>query len=544
MEQQTARLARKSNADTIKVEDLLLRVQGGGLRVPLFQRPLRWRSNHVRDLFDSIYHAMPVGVLLFAEEPRAAERVRLGPLTIEAPPVSDTWLVVDGQQRVVALAGALLHPDPEPRSDIHAIWFDLETERFERRTKTDIPPTWIPLNVVGDSAKLLSWLNRWPAAQERGDLVQRAIALSKAIREYDIPCYVVPGADESALRLIFKRINTAGFAMRDSEVFHALHGNADESPQVACQRLASTGFGVLSPEVFVRCLQAVEALPLRGGVAETDTVHPGSIHRTEVALERALHFLMVDAGIPHSQLLPYRLPLIVLAKLFHDHAALSQRNLLRLRWWLWRGALSGEHSNVNQPSVRRHLKAIAADESDAVTALLSMVSSSPPPVNLAATPTTRSAAANLTAVALLAMQPIRPDTDVVWDDDELRSYLNGDGRAPADGEDAAGQHGRTLGQVYRDAFQRNDAPLCARLLCPSGSVLHRLAAWPDRVLASHQITGEMVAAWSERDAQHFDLLRGEALSPFVEPFFAERAGIGENDRPPIDSIIARVNGHA
>ncbi|MBK6534338.1 MAG: DUF262 domain-containing protein [Deltaproteobacteria bacterium] len=69
-----------------KVEDLLVLAQQGRLRIPMFQRPPRWRSEHVVDLFDSIKQGFPVGTLLFALREEPATSVTLGRFTVDAPP--------------------------------------------------------------------------------------------------------------------------------------------------------------------------------------------------------------------------------------------------------------------------------------------------------------------------------------------------------------------------------------------------------------------------------------------------------------------------
>jgi uncharacterized protein with ParB-like and HNH nuclease domain len=94
------RLPRKPEARTEKVEDLVERVRRGLVRVPRFQRGLKWKSSHVVELFDSLYRGYPIGSLLFYKRSAKADRLALGPRVVEAPETSEAWWVVDGQQRV------------------------------------------------------------------------------------------------------------------------------------------------------------------------------------------------------------------------------------------------------------------------------------------------------------------------------------------------------------------------------------------------------------------------------------------------------------
>lgn len=57
-------LRYRPEARTESVEDLVSRFARGLIRVPSFQRALKWESREVLDLFDSIYRGYPIGSLL------------------------------------------------------------------------------------------------------------------------------------------------------------------------------------------------------------------------------------------------------------------------------------------------------------------------------------------------------------------------------------------------------------------------------------------------------------------------------------------------
>ncbi|HLM44164.1 MAG TPA: DUF262 domain-containing protein, partial [Myxococcaceae bacterium] len=253
------RLEGRPEARSFTVEELLHLAQKGLIRLPEFQRPLRWRATHVLALFDSVYRGFPIGEFLFSRGKADAALLHFGELHVRASEATDAFFVVDGQQRITTFAAAMLHPDPRPRGEIHAVWFDLEEEKFYRATRLDPPLHWIPMNVVGDSFRQLQWLNDWPLRNERPDLVKRAILLGKLMREYQIPAYIVQGASQAGLRIIFKRINTSGVEMKEHEVFEALYGTTERQPLAsACARLAQSGFGPIEEAWFLRCLKAVE----------------------------------------------------------------------------------------------------------------------------------------------------------------------------------------------------------------------------------------------------------------------------------------------
>ncbi len=108
-------LTRRPTATTLTVRDLVQKVHSGQLRIPRFQRPLRWAADDVVQLLDSIWRGYPVGSLLFWKKRAEADSITVGGATIPAPEVVDAWFVVDGQQRTTALAASLLDLDHKIR---------------------------------------------------------------------------------------------------------------------------------------------------------------------------------------------------------------------------------------------------------------------------------------------------------------------------------------------------------------------------------------------------------------------------------------------
>ena len=532
-----ARLDRRPEARTFTVETLLEHVRDGRIRIPDFQRPLRWRASHVLDLFDSVYRGFPVGDLLLSKGPAEGGLLHFGPLQVAAQAVPDAYFVVDGQQRITALAGAMLHPERRPRGDIHAVWFDLEAEGFVRSQSAEPPPHWIPLNVVGDSFVLLTWLHEWPFRTLRPDLVQRAIALGKALREYQIPAYIVEGASKEVLRLIFKRANTSGVAMQESEVFEALFEAKGPRPiESACARLQEdTGFGEISKDWFLRCLKVVEGLDLRRSFAEregdTATLRPEPVERTELALRRAIALLSEDAGVLHAQLLPYRLPLVVLAKFFHRHPEPHPRTRDLLVRWVWRGALSGVHTNSSDATVHHLQSLIGDDEFVSVEGLLRTLPAEIPFPTAYTAWYGQSAKARLCAIAMAHLGPRVPEL--------LGEEVGFDGlRALLDKKE--------IGRVFLDVGPRGESTVARRILLPDRRKLRDLSGASEEVLRSHALDREAAAllrqgALTGDELKSFERRRAQILDPWLQCFFTERSAVGESDRPPIRELVRRAS---
>lgn len=542
----TPRLARRPEAKAFSVESLLQLALDGKLRVPEFQRPQRWRSTHVLSLFDSVARGFPIGPLLFSKQKAPAASLKFGPVAIAAPEVGEAMFVVDGQQRLTALVGAMLHPDARPRGDIHAIWYDLEGEAFKRLEFSEPPPFWIPLNVVGDSKKLMRWLRAWPLSSERQDLEERAFALSQALREYNAPAYIVEGADEEVLRLIFKRINTAGVGMHEEEVFEALHGRA-QSAKAACARLEAMQWGVLTEEDVVDALKSVTGIDPRERFRDGERVLPlpeDAMVRTETALRRAITFLRDVAEIPHLTLLPYRLPLRILARFFAIHPNPAPRVEQLLVRWVWRGALSGQHADNGDVVVDRMQKMIGADPSAAVAELLASTTQKIEMPSVLDRWNGRYAKTRLCALGMLHLGPRSPASG---------ELLRGSVEAKLElfvKRPVASRGARRKGLGQRPArmemtLEPGPSTIAEYFIVSKREELRQLLGMPmvePPVLASHGLDADALALLRAGDVAGFARRRAELLDPQLHRFFCERAAPGLSDRPAISTIVRRAEG--
>lgn len=195
--------------------------RSGRIRIPRFQRSYRWEYTDAEKLFDSILRGYPIGNLLMWRKPAPAAEIDLGELHFPAPAVSDALSVVDGQQRLTTLIGALTASE-ETVDRRFRIFYDLWDKKFLSTPHSQKPRDhWLPVWVAGDNRRLIAW------QRERSWLTPEDYSLcdevTTAIRTYEIPMYEIEGDDEQALREIFDRMNTFGKRLNRAEIFQALH---------------------------------------------------------------------------------------------------------------------------------------------------------------------------------------------------------------------------------------------------------------------------------------------------------------------------------
>ena len=519
----------------------------GRLRVPTFQRPLRWALRDVIQLFDSIVKGFPIGSLLLWEREAPAETVTLGSLTVRAPAGSALY-VVDGQQRLTSLAVAL-HPDG-PADSRFRVGYDLGRGEFVEFSHADRPL--VPVHVLYDWSRLLAWLRERPDLTEHVDTVAM---VSRSLRDLEFPAYVVRDDDEDVLREIFDRTNTAGKRLTRREVFGALHSpwtaGTPLTPAWLAEEVHSrTAFGLLDEGTAVQVMLARRGPDVSRGIH--DEFSPGApgrdesvaaegaaeaYHRGVDAAVAAVTFLQDHAAIPHLALLPYQFLLIALVRLFGAGGRPTPREERLLRRFVWRAAVAGPVlARGNTSGVSRELNAriVSGDVSRSVLGLLEAGTRRPysyPQVNPFRT---NSAASKMVLAALWASEPLSPSTGEAVTATDLMNTLGDSGTA------------RSVTPLLVSENRVRDGRTTAgnRLLLVGPDDLETpplelLRAADDDVLASHLLSRDDVAALAEPDRAG-DVLarRSDRMADVFRAFLDRMCEWKQEDTPDLTSLMA------
>jgi len=413
----------RPEAKTFRVEDLIRHARAGRLRVPTFQRGFKWAREDVEKLIDSIVRGFPIGTLLLWSRKAPAERVSIGGLEIDVPE-QVAWYVVDGQQRLVSLVSTLIAAAERstPQYDLRFdLYLDLATGKVTHGVRGEVPNAYLPLHRLVDSEDLLAWIDDKRLVLT-GDEVRQAIRVGRAVREYEVPAYIVEVEDEGVVRQIFERTNNAGKRLDSNEVFNALHAPLDRKPAVrlrdVVERLRARGLGDVDEDHVLNSLLTIVGKGLSGDLQQRlrDVDVPAAIARTERALDGVFGFLAQEGGIPRLRLLPYKSPLMVLSTFYDRFPTPSERARRLLVRWLWRGVVT-EELRGDGKGMRPALDALRASTSDeeAATAVLSTVSRVRPVLEWSETFNVGHARPRLLAIAMVELRPQHLETGAPLD---------------------------------------------------------------------------------------------------------------------------------
>lgn len=535
------RMATPARADRMTVEELLKLGTDGRLRVPSFQRALKWNAEDKWKLLDSMERGYPIGTLLLWK--RAASTEDTGsplPRGPVLPSQGDVYLIVDGQQRITTLWGALaLAPDGAQPT----IVFDMLSDKFvvralkkiERGTVGSVgeggaPPA-LPMHIALDAVTLSEWV---PSALPR-EVKLRYYEIGKRLREYLIPIYVVEGDDTEILRNIFDRTNSTGRSLSRDDVFDALVGsriglNGGRGLGLVHDQLRDLGFGSIDRLTILKTFEAIRGdkigkLDPRGQdlrAAEEDLLGTASALRKTVAFLQSI-------GVPHAATLPYELPLVVLARLFHLYESPDEKSLVLLKRWFWRGAVAGRHGGASSMLQQHVDDVLPNDERGSVKRLLDRTGEARKPELGTLARDEISIASARGKVILCALFSHAP-----------RNLSTGDKIVPEE------LFGDGTHEVMLRIVQPRESDLGStignRLLHPSIEVApSRLVREcnDDGALASHAIDRSSQRALRQGEVDTFLKRRADALAEWVLQFVDTRAEWSRPDTPSVKALAQR-----
>lgn len=552
-------LDTRPTATTLDVERLARWAWDGRIRIPHFQRPLRWQRDDVIKLFDSIVRGYPVGSLLLWHRSARAEILQLGALRISADKTTDALWVVDGQQRIISLANAL-HPDGQS-DDRFKISYDLRKRIFVP-TPRDAETAVIPLPVIFNLREVLRWFADYPEAI---DFVEHANEITQIIRQFEIPAYEVTQEDPEVLEDIFDRMNNYGKRLTRAEIFSALfagkEGAKDTTPTL--DRIAQNvnddlDFGLIDNDTVLQAVLARRAPDVhreirnefgedaRAFIEFPDEDRDTAYAQGEEAIRRVVHFLQSVVGVPHFTFLPYKYPLVVLTRLFAHHQEIDGRSLQLVRRWFWRAVLVGPEifRGSTSGAVRTLNRAVRADDLEgSIQRLLELI-----PQSVARVPDLKRFRSNEAATKLVLCS---------WWSREPRSLTTGQQFGSVDLAFSIDEARTPLDAIQyvisRYSVRRELRPWSAnRILYPvveyePNSAEGILNLPPDQrplkgadwvaALASHNISLEMTAAIEHDDIEAFLDLRQKILERQLGIFLQQRCEWEFEDTPPLDSLL-------
>ncbi|WP_437993501.1 GmrSD restriction endonuclease domain-containing protein [Sorangium sp. So ce145] len=349
------------------LDELLGEISTGKVRIPRFERPFVWRPEDMLALFDSIRRGYPIGSLLLWDTSEAVQSLdHFGPLALAQPGTSPVTYVLDGQQRLSTLFGALRLPADFPRdAQLHNwrwwIFYDLHTQEFVHVPNKEPAAHLFPIRAMLRTMDFLR-MSRAIASKLACDpdpLLAKAEAVAQQFKTYQLAVTRIKGGTLEQAIDIFSRLNTMGQSMTPDQMLTALtyregegaFNLADRIDRVQ-EHLAGYHFEGMARSAVLQAIAAAATVDVRSSDwRQLRDALPAAVNAAEAGLLRAARFLLEEVGVPGDKLLPYANQMVLLGEFFHLKAEPDAGEKALLRRWFWATSFSGWFAGANTTQI-------------------------------------------------------------------------------------------------------------------------------------------------------------------------------------------------
>lgn len=354
-------------------------IDGGGMKIPQFQRDFVWDKEQTAKLLDSIIKGFPIGTFIIwktFEELRYRKNIGNHELP-DVPRGEPTHYVLDGQQRITSLyavkKGVIVEKDGR-EIDYKDIGIDLSLNPDDEEPVVFTAPTnsgdWISVFdlLEGSIAKLVS------RYQSEGQL-EKIETYKKRLTGYDFSAVEINHYPIDIACEIFTRINTGGTELTLFEIMVAKTFDQERGFDLAWEYaqlidadsqedkdLKDANYETI-PEATI--LQSISGKVV-GQVRRKDILRlPKSDliaawPEVKKGIFAAVDYLRSQEGIPVSRLLPYN-ALIVPYAYFFDKNHLQPPNReqsIFLTQYFWWASLSNRFSSATETKLAQDIHRI------------------------------------------------------------------------------------------------------------------------------------------------------------------------------------------
>jgi len=332
-------------AEPERLSRLVDRVNAGEIKIPKFQRGFIWQRPDVLALLESILEGYPIGSLLFwrTEQKLKSERDIQGFALPPTPDKYPTNYVLDGQQRLTTIYGALNYKGPTDQAHILSVIYDLRNKELRHRQPNDAHWS-LPLSIMFDFARFNQFQQSLTALPDNDGLNAEALRVNETFREYQVPVVTLTERTLDEVCPIFERINSTGTKLTVYDLMVAATFSEDfdlnDEVQALANSFESRNFAI-DGDCILRTLSALrgKSVKRKAILALRELPRPElreKITATQKTLEKAVDFLRTEVGVVSSDFLPYEAQLTVLSKIFSLRKdALTPDQRAALRSWFW-----------------------------------------------------------------------------------------------------------------------------------------------------------------------------------------------------------------
>lgn len=352
--------------DILRIEELVIGVKTGDIKLPKFQRPFVWNTQDILKLWDSIYKGYPIGsILLWLTHEKLASERKIADLDInEREEEYPTNYLLDGQQRLSSLCGPLFWSGKEAKSPWNIV-FDVAKEEFLYPEEPKIEH--FPLNKLLNTSDFLRQCRTFEAHDKKDEYIRKAERLLQAIKDYKLAAVKIGDMNLDEVAPIFERINSSGRQLTIVDLMRAAtwKGGFDLSDAIDAVRKAceSKNFYNIEDTHILRSISACCGLGIHKEAIDklrdkTSEELKNAAYNSVEAYKLAVDFITTELPLSSISYLPYGLQLTYLVEFFNicPRPTVHQRECLRK--WFWKTSLTKHYGIANTGLITKDLAQI------------------------------------------------------------------------------------------------------------------------------------------------------------------------------------------
>lgn len=340
-----------------RIQQLVDKVKYGGIKLPKFQRPFKWKRQDVIKIWDSVYKGYPIGSILlwYSSEKLASER-RIGDLDIEISTDDlPTWYLLDGQQRLSSLCGPI-YWDGRNKQSIWNVSFDLEDEVFFYPSKGEESISYFPLNKVLDTFSFMEQCEKFRGHEKQDIYKENSERLLKVVKDYRIAAVNIGNMSINEVAPVFERINSSGRKLTMLDLMRAATWSEEfdlNNAIYSIQDILKERYFESVPDTHIlRNISASAGNDIhKEAVDKMRDLTPQQLHKaasdTEGAYKLAVDFLNDELQVFSYGYLPYGLQLTFLVEYFRICPTPNNQQRSTLKAWFWDTSFSRHYGKSN-----------------------------------------------------------------------------------------------------------------------------------------------------------------------------------------------------
>lgn len=342
--------------EILRIEELVVKVKTGDIKLPKFQRPFVWKKEDILSLLDSIYNSYPIGsILLWLTKAKLASERKIGDFEInERAEEYPTNYLLDGQQRLSTLCGALFWDGNDPKS-MWNIVFDLDKEEFlypDSETKAQ----YFPLNKLLGTFDFIGQCKTFEYHPNRSKFEKNAERLLQSIKDYKIAAVTIGDMKIDEVAPIFERINSTGRRLTMVDLMRAAtwSGEFDLNDTIDSIRgsLSNKNFEDVSETEILRNIATCSGFGInKEDIDKLRNSEPSALKaaalKCKTAYEYAVDFITSELPVASYNYLPYGLQITFIVEFFNQCPRPTIQQREQLKKWFWRTSIGRSFASFN-----------------------------------------------------------------------------------------------------------------------------------------------------------------------------------------------------